>query len=388
MGKLLSAVMSGAVTRKVLLSCVCASAVVSTATNAQDESGFTLTPMIGGMFFDSEKNLDDSVTGSVAAGYRFDSPWAVELAYLRSNPDFDAGNGDADLDQYRLDGLYHLEAKDKLQPFVLAGLGENEFESGNSRGHDTFANVGAGIKYAVSSLLSLRSDIRIIQGLDSGDTDFGANLGAQFTFGGESKPKSKTKKAESKPSVKDSDNDGVADQFDNCPTTPANTKVDSSGCVVVMDSDKDGIVDSQDNCPNSAAGAKVDDKGCYVVLKEKVSVALNVNFANNSDEVLSDSVAEVKQVADFMAQYPLTTVEIEGHTDSSGSAAYNLQLSQKRADAVAKILVETFNVSSDRVKAMGYGESQPLVANDSRANMAKNRRVTAVVSGTAERVVK
>ena len=89
-------------------------------------------------------------------------------------------------------------------------------------------------------------------------------------------------------------------------------------------------------------------------------------------------------LATFLDSYPKTNVVIEGHTDSSGSAESNLKLSQKRAEAVAKILTDKYSIASNRVSAIGYGEERPLVTDDSPENQAKNRRVTAIVSTITE----
>lgn len=109
-----------------------------------------------------------------------------------------------------------------------------------------------------------------------------------------------------------------------------------------LDSDGDGVYDDEDQCPDTAANLAVDSKGCPMKLTENVSIELKVNFDNNSDVVKEAYYPEIKRVADFMAKYSNTQVEVQGHTDSRGSAAYNKNLSQRRADAVAKVLVEKF----------------------------------------------
>ena len=94
--------------------------------------------------------------------------------------------------------------------------------------------------------------------------------------------------------------------------------------------------------------------------------------------------SEIRGVARFMEQYKGSQVVIEGHTDTSGSAAYNKKLSQKRADAVANLLVEQYGIDRSRVQAMGYGEERPLVEEKTADDRAKNRRVVAKVSAKKE----
>ena len=182
----------------------------------------------------------------------------------------------------------------------------------------------------------------------------------------------------------DSDMDGVQDGMDACPNTPAGVKVDAKGCA--LDSDKDGVADHKDSCPDTAMQLKVDTKGCPVQLSEAVSIDLKVNFDSNSSVVKSDYFAEIRKVADFMAQYENSVVVIEGHTDTRGAAAYNKSLSQKRANAVAAVLVSEMGVAQRRVTAVGYGEEQPIADESTREGLIANRRVVAKVSASVTKL--
>ncbi len=167
----------------------------------------------------------------------------------------------------------------------------------------------------------------------------------------------------------DSDKDGVPDYMDKCPNTPAGVKVDKDGCPV--DSDKDGVPDYMDRCPNTPKGYKVDEKGCFVEAR------LEIHFDVNKATVKPEYIPEIEKFARFLKENPDIKVEIQGHTDNTGSAEYNLKLSQKRAEAVKRILVEKFGISPDRIIAKGYGESMPVAPNDTEEGRAKNRRVIA-----------
>jgi len=83
---------------------------------------------------------------------------------------------------------------------------------------------------------------------------------------------------------------------------------------------------------------------------------------------------QLQEVLTLLLQYPELSLEIQGHTDSDGSEAYNLQLSQQRSESVLGYLV-LFGVESSRLQAKGYGESVPVAPNDTDENKAKNRRV-------------
>ncbi|WP_188151086.1 OmpA family protein [Teredinibacter waterburyi] len=357
-------------------------APLSNAGDVQD-SGFTLTPSVGYITHDSNRQgVEDTASMSLAGGYQFNSPWAVELAYLTSEPEISGTNLDADSDQLRLDALYHFGKGEKAQPYAVFGLGESDIKSGGSSFDDVFVNAGLGLKYAFNDVVSLRTDVRAIQQKDSDAFQAAVNLGVSFLLGGKSSGTSTTKDDN-----KDSDRDGVLDRVDACPGTDQNTPVDTSGCPLVLDADGDGVQDKNDICPDTKAGAKVDGRGCYMTLKEDVTVALNVNFANNSDVIVSESNAKILELASFMKQFPMSKVEIKGHTDDRGAASYNKNLSQLRANAVKKVLVEKHGIDANRVTAIGYGEVQPIADNNTAAGRASNRRVEAQVSATVEKTI-
>lgn len=152
------------------------------------------------------------------------------------------------------------------------------------------------------------------------------------------------------------------------------------------DTDGDGVTDDNDQCPETKKGAKVDAKGCYVVLKEKVTVAIDVKFPTGSSRVDAAGEAEIKKLADFMSEYPDTSVEVGGHTDNTGAVAINKRLSQARADAVRKTLIDKFGIDAGRVTAVGYGPDKPVADNGTADGRNANRRVEGVVSQTVEKV--
>jgi OOP family OmpA-OmpF porin len=166
------------------------------------------------------------------------------------------------------------------------------------------------------------------------------------------------------PAPMDSDGDGVADGKDACPGTPRGVTVDSKGCP--LDSDGDGVYDYLDKCPNTPMGATVDARGCWVIR--------GINFNTGESLINPVSYRLLDEVADILARNPTLKVEIQGHTDNRGSAAFNRKLSEKRANAVLDYLVQK-GVSRDRLTAAGYGFSRPAASNDTPEGRAQNRRV-------------
>ena len=177
----------------------------------------------------------------------------------------------------------------------------------------------------------------------------------------------------------DSDGDGVIDENDKCPGTPAGVAVDSMGCP--LDSDGDGVTDNLDECPNTEAGAVVDEKGFVGVTQTLTveSIELSIQFPTGSNAIKEQYQPELQKVADFLKRHTDLTVDIEGHTDSQGSAAFNKKLSQSRADSVKNELVSRYGIAEDRVNAIGYGEEKPIATNDTAAGRQENRRVVAVM---------
>ena len=174
----------------------------------------------------------------------------------------------------------------------------------------------------------------------------------------------------------DADGDGVPDYLDKCPNTPKGCKVDKDGCPI--DSDGDGVPDCLDKCPDTPKGVKVDASGCpiseYIPEPEKPVVLTGVHFEFNKSILTPDSKTILDKVAASLKERPDVKVEIAGHTDSKGSDAYNLKLSDRRSAAVREYLISK-GVMAENLTSKGYGESQPIADNKTDEGRAKNRRV-------------
>lgn len=167
----------------------------------------------------------------------------------------------------------------------------------------------------------------------------------------------------------DSDHDGVIDSEDKCPNTPAGRKVDANGCE--LDSDHDGVVDGLDKCPNTPAGDKVDEAGCSI---KKTIILRGVNFDNDSAKLRPESYAILDQAATALSVSKCPATEVAGYTDSTASDAYDLRLSQRRADTVKDYLAKK-SCSADKFTAKGYGKANPVADNKSKKGRFENRRV-------------
>ena len=124
-----------------------------------------------------------------------------------------------------------------------------------------------------------------------------------------------------------------------------------------------------------------EEKAKEIEAKIKKIISLkNINFELNKATLTEQSMTTVSQIATVLKENPNVNIEIGGHTDSSGNETFNLNLSQARVDSVKNSLIK-MQISSDRLKAVGYGETSPLVSNDTEENRRINRRVEFKVTG-------
>jgi len=134
------------------------------------------------------------------------------------------------------------------------------------------------------------------------------------------------------------------------------------------DSDGDGVVDSADQCPDTPKGDRVGAQGC------SCDVTRQLQFALNSAELTADDKKVLDEVAANLAKLKFISGTVIGHTDSSGSDAYNQKLSERRAQSVATYL-EGKGIGAGRLAVSGKGESEPVADNATKEGRAQNRRV-------------
>lgn len=109
-----------------------------------------------------------------------------------------------------------------------------------------------------------------------------------------------------------------------------------------------------------------------------VSMPQDILFAVDSATLRSDLQGDLRTIASSLNSYPNTTIQVVGHTDNTGAASYNQALSERRAAAVAGVLVNS-GVSSGRVRTLGAGENQPIASNLTPEGRAQNRRVEIII---------
>lgn len=174
----------------------------------------------------------------------------------------------------------------------------------------------------------------------------------------------------------DEDKDGVPDVLDKCPNTPKDAPVDSVGCP--LDTDIDGVPDYLDKCPNTLPGIKIDKRGCPVNKKEDLEqLKKGIAFQTGSAKLTKASYGTLDDIIKLMKKITVANLEVQGHTDDTGSESANQKLSQDRAQAVVDYFIQQ-GIAPERVRAMGYGSSKPIADNKTKAGRTKNRRVELV----------
>lgn len=119
---------------------------------------------------------------------------------------------------------------------------------------------------------------------------------------------------------------------------------------------------------------QVTNMGDYLV----VNMPQDVLFATDSASLRPDLISDLEAVAQNLTTYPNSRIEVIGHTDDTGSAAYNMDLSQRRASSVASVL-QSRGVPPSRLSAYGRGEDAPVASNATAGGRAQNRRVEIII---------
>lgn len=231
-----------------------------------------------------------------------------------------------------LDAAYHFGNPGVgLRPYVSAGVAHQSIGQADRGGRDrsTFANVGTGLKYYFTENFFAKASVDGMYNIDADEGEWMAGVGVGLNFG------------------------GGARQVAAVEPTPEPAPAP--------------IVDTE---PEPAP--------------ELVRVELDVKFDFDKSRVREESYSDIKNLADFMQQYPQTTTTVEGHTDSVGTDQYNQRLSERRAEAVRNVLVNEYGVQGNRVNSVGYGESRPVADNSTEEGRQINRRVEAEVEAQVQ----
>jgi len=401
-----------------------------TAYGGAAEGSWFIAPSVNALWLDDSRVADDDAGVTLALGYTMSEKYDVQFSIYGSEHN-KAGNDTLELQGYGLSLNRVFYREGRVNPFLTLGLAKTKSINKPAPGvadEVMSALYGGGLLITLGaehddgSLMQLRADLGARRALTTDTSeefpvDYVAGIGIQYSWGGSRRvldtdgdgvnddldkcpgtPAGTAVDSTGCPLPQDDDGDGVTNDIDKCPGTPAGAKVDASGCE--LDGDGDGVSDSRDQCPNTPAGAKVDERGCELdgdgdgivdsVDKcpdtpkgervDNAGCAFNkelllqgVKFETNSASLLPESIPVLNNAIATLKRYPEVNVEVAGHTDSRGSDAFNLDLSARRAETVLKYLQD--GGVTNAMTSRGYGERQPLASNNTDDGRQQNRRV-------------
>ncbi len=236
----------------------------------------------------------------------------VGLAYV-SIDESEAEGGVSGTLQFDVEGVYEVESRYLLTPYLFAGMGyEYVMDSRPNFDSQFFIDGGMGLRYPLPNGINLVTELKALHMLKSNsnqDAEFAFYIGVGIPFGRTVSPQ-------------DSDRDGIYDYADMCPNSPFGTQVDLSGCPVkqtspTIDSDGDTIPDSLDVCPNTPIGVGVNDRGCPVrtaVQAKSFNGAEPTMLGDNivtSAPVVGEVIGEV--VSEVPVKVPAVTIVDSDH---------------------------------------------------------------------------
>jgi len=365
------------------------------AANAQSYDNWYVAPRIGAVSPDSDRETKVAPLIGIGVGTWVTPNFAADFEYSINNGDNKTAsraaweaqglNGKKQWESVWLDvaGRYFFgDQGSQWRPYVVGTIGAVRHAGffyspvgvkpgalGHpTRGWDPAASLGGGVQYNMSDRLAFRGEVQYRFDRDNnsivGNTGFGdaiATLALVVNFGGAptSPPVAPTP---AKPPVasscrdKDSDGDGVNDCDDKCPNSPAGSVVGPDGCPQSVVIDLRGVNFKFDR-PNTA------EKNIGPTLKEPSA----------------ESIAILDQAVDTLKRYPNVKVEVDGHTDSVGTDAYNQKLSERRAKIVYDYLTG-HGIDASRLDGpKGFGEAKPLDTNKTAEGRQRNRRTELTV---------
>lgn len=386
------------------------------------EAKWFLCPMVGMLDFEGDEEVDDSFLFGVRLGYDYSEWWTVE-GEVNYSPKLKerfrtewstgeqvsrleevAGEGVHDVTAFSVsvDNLFHFTRWERLDPYIGFGVGVRSYSEKLSDGRtDPALRVGAGVMYHFNDMWAVRVDGRaFVAGKGNTEANSVLDAGVVWYWGARVAPKIV---AVSGP--EDSDGDRLRDlaEQNQYHTDPYNPDTDADGLqdgdeVLVYgsnpldpDTDLDSLRDGEEvknyrtnpvlrDTDNGGVsdGHEVREDGTDPLNpKDDLQLfELNVQFDKDQSIIRAESFGELDVVVKTLVRKPTTSVRIEGHADRSrlSEEKYNLNLSQRRAEAVLRYFVDK-GVAEGRLKAVGYGFSRPKLPNDPVNGNPANRRV-------------
>ena len=333
---------------------VCALAVPAVAFAGQSDHWY-ITPEIGGISPNYQRSLEknDWLYG-LAFGRELNRYFNLELNLDGTRLSGRHGADSINIYGTTLDALAVLNRSGTISPYLRLGAGfVHDIPGGQIPNQTNFAaDAGVGFYWNLwrsaggTRAFALRPEIKV-RWENPGHTpdlqDYIADLGFQYSFGGSRAPSVPAEAAPPPPPPAPAPKPAPTPAAPPVPTPPA----------------------AQPPSP---------PRSTFTVPTRGSVILKGVTFAFNSARLTASSRSVLDQAAAGLQDHPLVKVEIQGYTDSIGTVAYNLKLSQHRAESVLHFLVAD-GVAPGQLRARGYGPADPIASNRTAAGRALNRRV-------------
>lgn len=302
----------------------------------------TVAPMFSFYHFDEDRDLDNTGRLNLSTGYNITAHWAAEYQFgytFTDNIQEDTVNV---LWNYA-DILYHYRPDRRWVPYALVGVGLTS-EIGDVDNHTRVNwDYGIGMKFFLSDLMAIRSDVRGYYEPQDHYTDYAFNLGFHFQIGG------------------------------------------ASGMKHVSFDDR--------YCRDIPAEYLVDEWGCPVYHEQETRVDLDVRFAHNSAVISADNYDQLNKLGEFLQRNPSVHVLLEAHSDryelppandpnKNDPTEFQYVLAEERGEAVRRYLVNEYNLHEVGIDILNEGSFFPVSREEAPSERAENRRVDTSVSVT------
>ena len=332
-----------------------------------------LDPEVGGTAFEVDDHTQNA--WKLTGGWDLNDFISVE-GYYTELGSVDLGNN-ADID-YRMmgaDGIFHYwargEAREEGSIALYAKVGLNHMTN-NANGVRYEQDNNLQLFGGVGAELYLQRKFSVRLEIESYDTDaalLSLNLVKRFGFASKRAPKqARVVPVLAKP---------IAPKKPIVPINPVEI-VQPVAVAVILDTDNDGVLDDKDQCLSTPKGLTVDKNGCAAFDGKIGDLITNIQFQVNSAALTDSSKVALDEIAVMLTSYAAVKIEVQAHSDNTGSAAYNKRLSQKRAESVVDYLT-SIDVDPKRLFPRGFGEDKPIADNSTADGRSQNRRVEFVV---------
>ncbi|MEZ8023100.1 OmpA family protein [Vibrio sp. 1F255] len=293
-----------------------------------------------------EKCDDDAIGAGIYSGYNFNDKFGIELSsdFLGDYKTSFSKNGTTaafsdPLIAISLTPMYRLAVQQEFDVFFKAGPAYISHGGED----DVVLSAGIGVEKQLSSDWALRVEYQYFDDFDDNYVqDLNSNLlsvGVSYNFG--------------------------------TGNTTASAAAATASAVAVTQAPSEPITEP---------AVVVEEKTTVVVTKAQTESFSQGMFETNSTELSTDGKIALMPLVEVLKAHPQSSVDVVGHTDSTGAAEYNLMISKKRAAAVAAYIEEQ-GIEADRITASGEGEENPVASNDTAEGRAQNRRVDATIPG-------